>query len=166
MSTITTAYDDALRTLLPLLEDGINHMQETVKAQVESCAHIGSLIVGGCNAGHKTDKWAWLQSLCPTVREAHIRVCLTAYSRQQSGRLADMSQMAFALSNGDSSPTDETAKAESSGGSDIADQINLLSRAWAGLNRMQRQPLDKWDAAVRRGMKEHLRPFVELYNKL
>ena len=169
MSTeLTQAYDTELTDLLPQWADRITQLQETVREQVIFGAHVGALITEGSKK-HKADMWDWLKGLHPDIREAHVRIAIKAYHyRERNPELDDVSQLTFALSLGEASPSDngDGLTRYASGENDVTQQLSVLMKAWAGFNRLQRTPVDKWDSAVRRGFKEQLRPFVELYNKL
>lgn len=165
---LTQAYDTELTDLLPQWADRITQLQETVREQVIFGAHVGALITEGSKR-HKADMWEWLKGLHPDIREAHVRIAIKAYHyRERNPELDDVSQLTFTLANGEATSTTGEAgeQDKASGSNEVTAQLAALMKAWAGFNRLQRTPVDKWDTAVRRGFKEQLRPFVELYNKL
>jgi len=168
MSTLTIAFDTELADLLPQWAARIEQLQSTVRQQVAFGAHIGSLIHEG-GRGHREDFWEWLRSLHPAVREDHVRIALKAYHfRAKHPELEHVSQLTFALSCGESSARDpdDIAPDKAREGTEFSEITTVCMRLTAQINRLQRTPVKQWDPAVKRSLKELLRPLMEVFQSL
>lgn len=157
--------ETALRDWSPQWRSALEQFHDTLRETVTLGAYGGALI-DAAHRQHREDFWAYLRTLDPDVREAHITIALRAYHyRERHPDPADVSQLNFLLSDGDSAPTDGTAP-QSRATSDIAEGIKIGSKFGAWLNRQLRTPPSKWDPALRRSIRELLRPWAELFQTL
>lgn len=163
------AYKEELRVLLPEWKTRRETFHENARDTIRFGAQVGAILYE-VKRLTQDEFWPTLHSLCPDLKEDEARTAVKAYHfREKNPELTDVSQLTFALSTGQASPggADEENRDQSrSAGGDMTEIVTGINRVLAGIHRLMRTPITEWDTAVRRSVKEHLRPAVELYSKL
>lgn len=170
-NTLTTSYEDEIRRWGAEAQSKLDAGRAEIIAAAEAGAVLGMHLDEWRKQKHiRNDEEFWnaLTSCAPDLRGDTVRFGLRAMQMKRKGEelLGDYSQLTFALAM----PGEEGR----SSGSPVSRETNEVLVATNSILRVsafftewqEKVPLSKWDASVKAGMREALRPLVELWRRL
>lgn len=170
MSTNNTELITSLEGEITDLHNAVAQRLDDLKRDVmEVAAH-------GANLGDHLDTWARTLKLSPVevanrLATLGLRADVTLFAKRAAharrrGLLDDPAQLQFALADADEA--DRASKAPVwHGNTEVMRLMSQTTRLRQLVNGwLEREPVERWDATVRRSVREQLEPLAKLYNAL
>lgn len=162
-----TTYNDGIKDQYPKVATMLDELRQAARQTVIEGSQLGTYLTGAGKT-NKADLMTWLGELVGEVRIEVIRFALKSYrATQRDPSLDDPSQLTFALCDGTQDQTASVQQHHAREHNEIADMTKAAMRIQSDLHDLvQAKPIAKWSPAMKEGVREVLRPLVEVWREL